>query len=181
VSLNFLENGFGKLPATAALGGNGNTANPGSLAGPITQGPCGVVQNGGSNNVASPTCVPADRLLTDKQVADVATVFESLPDFVKVMVKTIDGNGETQRYAQQFQDIAVNAGRSGNPKAVILGMLWRPVPVGLMVATTTNTSPNVAFRDQLARVLSADGVQVESKVGDWIAADELYIVVGEHP
>jgi hypothetical protein len=50
-----------------------------------------------------------------------------------------------------------------------------------MFVTRTNTSPTVAYREQLNAALSADGVQVESKMGDWVADDELYIVVGEHP
>lgn len=38
--------------------GGGNIANPGVIKGSITLGPCSVLQNGGSNNTASPTCYP---------------------------------------------------------------------------------------------------------------------------
>jgi hypothetical protein len=43
--------------------GKGNIANPGAIQGPITQGPCGVVQNGGSNNTAAPNCGPPPLVL----------------------------------------------------------------------------------------------------------------------
>jgi hypothetical protein len=48
-------------------GGNGNKANPGTTAAPVHVEPCGVFQNGGSNNNASPNCGPPERHLTDKQ------------------------------------------------------------------------------------------------------------------
>jgi hypothetical protein len=48
-------------------GGNGNTANPGTTTAPVRVEPCGVFQNGGSNNNASPTCAPPERHLTGEQ------------------------------------------------------------------------------------------------------------------
>jgi hypothetical protein len=38
--------------------GKGGTANPSVIAAPIIQHDCGVVQNGGTGNTASPTCNP---------------------------------------------------------------------------------------------------------------------------
>lgn len=45
-------------------GGKGNTANPGTNTAPVNVGNCGVFQNGGSNNTASPNC--GRRLLTSR-------------------------------------------------------------------------------------------------------------------
>jgi hypothetical protein len=56
-----------KLPAGGTKiiqKGTGNTANPGANSAPINQGPCGVVQNGGSNNTASPSCAPPEANVT---------------------------------------------------------------------------------------------------------------------
>lgn len=42
--------------------GKGNISNPGVIAAPLTpSGPCTVVQNGGSDNTASPTCIDQTR------------------------------------------------------------------------------------------------------------------------
>jgi hypothetical protein len=49
--------------------GNGNTANPGTNTGPIKQGDCSVVQNGGSNNSANPCSSYEYHLDADKLAA----------------------------------------------------------------------------------------------------------------
>jgi hypothetical protein len=45
----------------------GNTANPGLNTGPVTQGNCGVFQNGGSGNIAAPNCVPEMKIIASAQ------------------------------------------------------------------------------------------------------------------
>jgi hypothetical protein len=97
------------------------------------------------------------------------------------MVKTIDGNGEALRYAQQFQDTAVECGKSGNPKAVILGMMWRPVPVGLWILSRSDNNPVSPYRTELTEALSSKNIQIQAGTGDWVMDEELYIVVGELP
>jgi hypothetical protein len=161
--------------------GNDNTANPGTATAPVTVDNCGVAQIGGSNNTATTNCVPADRHLTDEQIETVHKIIQSIPDSVKVMVKTIDGNGEALRYAQQFQDTAVQCGKSGNPKAVILGMMWRPVPVGLWILSRSDNNPVSPYRTELTDALSSKNIQVKAGTGDWVMDEELYIVVGELP
>jgi len=120
---------------------------------------------------------PPDRTLTDKQASAVARVFGTLPSTVKVIVKIPDGNAEAQRYAQQFQDIANESGVAGNP-VVVLGMFWRPIPVGLFVVSHSNGDIAAVYRDTLAQALSASGVTVQSVIADWVQAGQVMIVVG---
>jgi hypothetical protein len=47
--------------------GNNNTANPGTVTGHVDVKPCGVFQNGGSNNTASPNCVPEVKITASAQ------------------------------------------------------------------------------------------------------------------
>lgn len=173
--------GYGPTTTKVEVSGNGSTANPGTTTAPVHVEPCGVFQNGGSNNSASPQCTPLARHLTDFQAASVRSVMESLPGSVKVMVETIGGNGEAQRYAQQFQDIAVQYGRSGNPKAVIMGLSWRVVPVGLYIVTKSDTTIPGIYREKLGAALESNDVKVDKSAADWVKDDELYIVVGEQP
>jgi hypothetical protein len=56
-------------------GGIGNTANPGTTTGPIQVGPCGVFQNGGSNNSASTNCGTVERHLTEEQKKAIGRYF----------------------------------------------------------------------------------------------------------
>ena len=44
--------------------GNDNTANSGTVTGHVDVKPCGVFQNGGSNNTATTNCAPTDRRLS---------------------------------------------------------------------------------------------------------------------
>jgi len=96
--------------------------------------------------------------LTDEQIEAVHKVIQSLPDSVKVMVETIAGNGEALRFAQQFQDTAVQCGKSGNPKAVILGITWRQVPVGLWIVSRSDDGPVGPYRAQLTQALSSKDI-----------------------
>jgi hypothetical protein len=122
--------------------------------------------------------VPPDRTLTNKQASAVARVFGTFPSTVKVVVKTPDGNSEAQRYAQQFQDIANQTKKAGNP-VVILGMFWRPIPVGLYVLSHSDNDIATAYRDVLVEALSSSGAALTSYgVADWVEAGQVMIVVG---
>lgn len=159
------------------VGKGGVSFGPGAGLQNCPNGICITGNNNGSatvNNLAAP-----QRHLADPQRAAIHDFFQSLPDSIKVFVKTIDGNGEAQRYAQQFQEEAVESGRSGNPKAVILGSFWHPIPVGLVIATHSDDDVAAAYRDKLVDKLASMGIRADRRVGDWIGSDQLYVVVGE--
>ena len=167
-------------PTTTAPSQTATGNNNSQVGGGITTGDCSPVQVGGSNNQASVNCVPPERTLNQAQLAAVRRVFDSLPDSVRVFVQTIGNNGEALRYAQQFQDVAVERGKSGNPKAVILGLFWRPVPLGLIIASHSDSDVAAKYRDDLVKNLGAENISAVAKVGEWITANQLYIVVGEN-
>lgn len=166
-------------PSTGARSQAATENDNAQVSGDVQAGPCSNIQVGGSNNQATTNCVPPDRQLTDSQRSVVHDFLLSIPSSVKVFVKTIGDNGEAQRYAQQFQDEAVACGRSGNPRQVILGLFWHPVPVGLIIATHSDEDAASIYRDKLVQTLSLMNIEAENKVGDWIESGQLYIVVGE--
>jgi hypothetical protein len=47
--------------------GHGNTANPGTILGPVHVDPCGVLQNGGSGNTANVQCPPPLKITASAQ------------------------------------------------------------------------------------------------------------------
>lgn len=47
--------------------GNGNSANPGTIVGPVQVDPCGVLQNGGSGNQAKVECPPPLKITASAQ------------------------------------------------------------------------------------------------------------------
>lgn len=67
------------------------TGKDNSQTGPIKQGDCGVVQNGGNNNTASPNCGPPPLVLTVASVISglAGTVFTAKPGFVKTEITII--------------------------------------------------------------------------------------------
>lgn len=163
----------------------GQTPRTRTSAPTVIDAPGGIPIVGNHGIVDHPTVnnnfVQPNRVLDDRQRTAVRDMIQSLPDSIKVFVKAPDGNGEVLRYAQAFQDIAVDCGKSGNPKAVILGMFWRPVPVGLMVVSRTDVDVSAPFRDQLVEKLNAMNVPAEKKIDEGVGEGQLYIVVGEQP
>jgi hypothetical protein len=89
--------------------GNGNTANPITDTAPIKQGDCGVVQLGGSNNTASPNCVPPQRKLTEKQHDELVRILKKSCPF-RVAVRPVTGNEESMVYAAQFVKFLQDSG-----------------------------------------------------------------------
>ena len=74
----------------------------------ISQRDCGVVQNGGVGNVASPNCAP-QRKLSGKEHDDFVAVLRSSCPF-KVAVRPINGSEESTKYAQQISQALTDAG-----------------------------------------------------------------------
>jgi hypothetical protein len=63
--------------------GNGS----GTIAGSVTQGPCSVLQNGGTNNQAAVNCTPIERHLTDEQKAKLASLLRAESPHVSADLK----------------------------------------------------------------------------------------------
>jgi hypothetical protein len=76
--------------------GKGSTANPGTNTGPVNVGNCGVFQNGGSNNTASPNCAPPPVSLSYRILLPAeATHFEATPGFIKTEIEIVPDQAVT--------------------------------------------------------------------------------------
>jgi len=120
--------------------GNGNSANPGTNMAPVTQGPCGVVQNGGSNNTASPTCGFVQRHLTELQRTELAAALKGKG--VKVTFGALMNSPDAQEYASElcsvFLDIKISSDCSIAPMMHTDGPPWAGIRV---VYKGTQTEP----------------------------------------
>lgn len=68
--------------------GKGSTANPGTNTGSANVGPCGVLQLGGSNNTASPSCGPPPATLSYRILPRAeATHFVDTPGLIKTEIE----------------------------------------------------------------------------------------------
>jgi len=120
--------------------------------------------------------LPPRQLSADQQRA-VSDALAGLPQDLRITVKTLDGNREAYDYAQQFQQILLKSNRAGNP-VVVLGAFWRPTPVGLHLVSHSEDDSAVLYRNRLAGMMAANGIQAEANYGEWVPPGQLYIVVG---
>jgi hypothetical protein len=126
--------------------GVGNTANPGVITAPVTQGDCGVVQNGGSNNNASPVCGPPPLLLTiaSVNVGTEGTEFTEKPGFIKTEITIVPNQQVVAPFiiALEFDNPVTEIGHT--VRGVAAQMLGGAFRVGTNARETvlTNLSPS---------------------------------------
>jgi hypothetical protein len=95
--------------------GSGSTANPGVNAGHIKQGDCGVVQNGGSGNVAAPNCNPS-RDLSQSDSMQISNSLRLMPKPLQPVYFTYYYAAEDgESYLRQLQKVISDGGWPINP------------------------------------------------------------------
>jgi hypothetical protein len=157
--------------------GKGSTANPGVIVAPIKQGDCGVVQNGGSNNSASPTCAPPVRKLTDVQKQGIGNFLKSIPLSVQVSVGSVYGSGDAALYAGEF--FPLFGGRHlENQDGPVIRTGFPATFVGVIVATPTEDDPASPYRDELVDKLNSLGINAKKANGSKVPIGNIELVIG---
>lgn len=87
--------------------GNGNTANPGTVTGPIEIAPCGVFQNGGNNNTADTTCATG-KTISPKTKAEIIRLLKSASKRKTVIISADQTSGSSS-FPQDFNAILFQA------------------------------------------------------------------------
>lgn len=160
--------------------GNGNIANPGTLAAPIKQGDCGVVQNGGSNNIASPNCSPLVRVLTNAQKQGIGEFLKTVPLSVQVSIGGVYGSGDADNYAGEF--FPLFAGRHlANQSSPSIRSGFPAAFVGVFVATPTDDDPASAYRNALVDELNSLGITAHKANGSKVPSGNLELLIGFRP
>jgi hypothetical protein len=158
--------------------GNRNTANPGTVAAPIKQGDCGVVQNGGSNNIASPNCSPPIRSLTDAQKRAITEFLKTIPSSVQVSIGSVYGSHDGDLYANDF--FPLFDGRHLE-NATLIRTRFPATFTNVFVATPTNDDPASIYRSALVEELNALGIAARPADGSKVPSGDLELIIGFSP
>jgi hypothetical protein len=153
--------------------GNGNQANPGTIAAPINQGPCSVVQNGGSGNSASPICAPPERKLSYSQKYQIVLNLRSSCPF-PVAVRPIPGNAESMKYADELVEALRSAGCIPQRPRFLIDTA-ASYGVSIAVHDLKNVPPGA---DSLAFSLTAAQITWSKEEVDPVEPGVTYIMVG---
>jgi hypothetical protein len=153
--------------------GNSGTANPGIISGRITQGPCGVVQNGGSGNFASPNCTPPERKLSKFEQDQ---IFEGLHISCPfpIAVRPVTGNAESMKYADQIVAALKVAGCNPQPPRFLIDTA---ASYGIQIVIHDPASGPLAA-DAVVRAFKAANIPVTATSMDMIEPGVVYIMVG---
>jgi len=153
--------------------GNGNQANPGTILTPINQGPCSVVQNGGSGNSASPICAPPERILSKFEKDQIVLNLRSSCPF-PVAVRPITGNAESMKYADELMEALRFAGCTPQRPRFLIDTA---ASYGVIIAVHDfNNVPSGA--DTLESALTAAHITWSKMEVDSIEPGVTYIMVG---
>jgi hypothetical protein len=170
--------------------GQGNTANPGTTTAPVRVEPCGVFQNGGSNNNASPICAPPERHLTNEQKKSISNAVKGRQITVHVgyMVNVPDA----QDYANELCDAikdgipATNCSQAWAMVQEGKGSPWRgfkfafkgsPGPEGQTLSNSPDSPVGILINAMLAAGLSRGVGYPDPMMKD----DEVTVIVGPPP
>jgi hypothetical protein len=163
----------GEVKTTIKQFGNGNMANPGVVAAPVKIEPCGVFQNGGSNNTASPTCAPPQRTLTEKEHSDLVSSLRKSCSF-RVAVRPITGNEESMVYAEQIVKTLKEAGCTPE-RAKFLIDTAPSYGVALVIHDLKDIPPGA---DALAGAFEASKIPWTRQTTEIIESGIVYVMVG---
>jgi hypothetical protein len=166
-------------PTSVAIGsgaGGGNMASPGVNAAPITQGDCGVVQNGGSGNVAAPTCAPPERKFSQQEHDHFVAALRSICPF-SVAVRPITGNAESMKYADQIVQALRDAGCTPTRPKFLIDTA-ASYGITLVIHDKDNIPPGA---DATKNAFDAAKISVNGTATDIIEPNILYIMVGLQP
>ncbi len=162
----------GAQPATSTK------QTPPPTIGTIKQGDCGVVQSGGSNNVASPNCAPADRRLNKSQADIIAAAARSIClSSPAISVTASNANQEAQRYAEYFVEALNREGCHADLALPIPGL--KPDVVGVSFAIRGRPGLN-ANEAQLYQGLKSAGIEVgiHPLAPDFFSQESFVLVIG---
>ncbi len=149
------------------------TANPGVVTGPTALGPCAVLQNGGSNNTASPNCVPPQRTLSAENYKKFVDAVRPFCPF-QVAVRPIPGNQESMQYADQIVKALKAAGCvPQNPRFLI----DTAASYGVMIAVN-DSAPTPTGAEPLAEAFNAANVPWKRLPASPIEPGVAYVMVG---
>jgi hypothetical protein len=139
----------------------------------VQQGDCGVIQNGGSGNIAAPVCAPPQRALSKQQHQVLVGALRSWCPF-RVAVRGIQGNAESMRYAEDLSQALKDAGCTPErPKFLI----DTAPSYGVMLAVhDTNSLPPGA--EALANAFGVAEVHTVGSVTDVVDPGIVYVMVG---
>jgi hypothetical protein len=169
-----------KITTRIAQKGNGNSANPGTVGGPLQQGPCGIAQVGGSGNQASINCTP-ERRLTTKQIEDMKTAERDIClAMPHIDVTASNGNQEAQRYAMDFVNTLRAQGCDADLALPIPGLTPDVEDIHIGVRDLHHIDANAK---KLGLILNAS--QLKFTVGpmkpDFFPNNQFVLVVGAAP
>jgi len=141
--------------------GNGTQAagENSSAIGSVTQGPCSVLQSGGSNNQATGgNCTPPERHLTASQADELANAAALIPASQKISVASCN-TPECVRFAKEvYAALKRKAPTTLEPGPIIALVGWSggPQPRGTVVCLDSVDSPTKPYAQPIANALYED-------------------------
>lgn len=153
--------------------GNGNTANPGSITGSIVQGNCGVVENGGTGNVASPNCVPPERHLSPEQMSTLRGELRSMQG-VRLSIWSENPTPEMRAYEQDWFDMCMQIGQEWTCQQPSTG-LGAPTPKGVVIQVPNEGDP---LGEKLKSILKDAGVESRVEPSAYLDEYNARIIIG---
>lgn len=157
-----------------------HTANPGTVAGSVNVEPCGVFQNGGSNNTASTSCTPPARTLSGEQKQGISEFLKTVPGSVQVSIGSVIGASDGDSYANDFFPL-FDGRHLDSQTAPSIRTGFQLTFTGVFVATPTDDDPARPYRDALVKKLKALGISVRPANGSKVPAGNLEVIVGFPP
>jgi len=150
--------------------------------GTINQGPCGVIQVGGTQNTATGgNCTPIPfRTLTDTQRQGIKIFLAGIPSSVLVSVGGILGSSDASTYALDF--FPLFDGRhldSQTSPSVRTG--FPTTFTDVFVASVTEDDIAVPYRDAFVDALNHLGVKARKANGSKLGTGNLEVLVGFRP
>jgi hypothetical protein len=112
-----------------------------AAVGPVTQGPCSILQNGGSGNTASTDCGPLSRHLLDQTKNELVDCLKKKPG--RFTIGALGGNSEAYKFAQDWLEVFKSAGWQNESKDIpiqifmIGGGMWSGMQITVHDASTT--------------------------------------------
>jgi hypothetical protein len=157
-------------PPSVKIDQRGNSN--GAIGGNVTQGPCSVLQNGGTNNQAAVNCAPVERHLSEQQKAALRSLV--IPESIKATL-TMTNEGDSPKYGDEIFN-ALNLPRANADLSLVWGAPGPPQGVTVRIHDPNEPQILIDFCRALAKILMAP-CGIDSRV----PSGEVHTVVGRDP